>query len=185
MVEPVPLYELEKDRLVCTACLASVGVPCDCGVLHKRMTPGELAKAGVKKWPELSNHVIAERLGISEYIVRKTRDELGALKNAPVAKMQHRPKGRIGKDGKNYPMPQKPEPPKKKVGCDPVLTRDPSVNDALVAVFDYIVSEGWSDHQLALFVHACQKLHARAKGSIQWYDAVQRRRAAKRQLKEK
>jgi hypothetical protein len=170
----------EQDKLVCTECLAHVGIPCDCDAPFKRMTPGERARIGVEKWPELSDREIADRLQIGYTTVARARPTTDP--NGSVATIL--PQRRLGQDGKLRSMPQK-STSIKKVGCDPVLTRNQSVNGALVAVYDFIVYEGWSDHQLALFVQACQKLHARAKGSIQWYDAVERRKAAKRKVKKR
>jgi hypothetical protein len=59
-------------------------------------------------------------------------------------------------------------------GCDPVLTKDFSVNEALDAIYNFVVMAGWTDKQLALFVQAVTKLHERAKGSVQWYEARQK-----------
>ena len=67
-----------------------------------------------------------------------------------------------------------PLPTSCQTGCDPVLTRDPSVNEALTAIYDFVVMAGWTDKQLALFVQAVTKLHERAKGSVQWHEARQK-----------
>lgn len=171
----------EPNVLRCTSCGATTQAPCECGVPFALLKPSEAARIALQRTPELSNRIIAEYLGINPSTVDEMRKQL------PVKPADDKRKGKDGRVRRppttspvvlGYQMPPKP-----KRGCDPVLTKDLSVNEALVAVFDFIVTKGWSDYQLALFVHACQKLHQRAKGSQQWYDAVQRRRAAKREAK--
>jgi hypothetical protein len=174
--EPIP----EADILRCTSCGATTKAPCQCGVPFALLKPSEAAKIAIQQTPNLTDRAIAKRIGVThptvaDARVTDVRDQV--VKNLP-------PAYRVGLDGKEYPASRKYRmPPKPKRGCDPVLTKDLSVNEALVAVFDSIVTKGWSDYQLALFVHACQKLHERAKGSVQWYDAVQRRKEAKREAK--
>jgi hypothetical protein len=72
------------------------------------------------------------------------------------------------------PLPTTPPIPCRTGLCDPVLTKDLSVNEALDAVYDFVVMRGWTDKQLALFVQAVTKLHERAKGSVQWHEARQK-----------
>ena len=96
----IPMQKPERDRLVCTACLANVEVTCDCGAEHKRMRPGELARLAVEKYPTISNRLIAERIGVDPETVRRARiaseAETGAAFAAPGA--------RLGRDGRLYPV---------------------------------------------------------------------------------
>lgn len=99
----VSLHKPERDRLVCIACFASVEVPCDCGVEHKRMKPGELAKLAVIKHPDMSNRAIAKFVGVSGETVRRAREETSSTATFVAVEVEER----MGLDGKVRKIPDR------------------------------------------------------------------------------
>lgn len=96
----------EPNKLQCTKCAATIDAPCDCGVDYKLLRPREKAKIGIEQHPDESSRAIAIRSGVSEYVVRQTRNEL-QLKNAV------EPEKRTGLDGKVRKMPEVKWPPER------------------------------------------------------------------------
>jgi hypothetical protein len=159
-----------KQKLVCSKCGAPGEGSCHCG---KPYLPAlERAAEAIEVAPEKSNRVIAEEEGISHTTVVRARKKSGGTYVPP--------EKRKGKDGKSYSVKKRKEK-EPYVPCKPILTKDPLVNEALLAVFDHIVTKGWSDRQLELFFIAVRKLHSGVKKyGLEWHEAVERRKQEKR-----
>lgn len=108
--------ESERDRLVCTACLIGVEIPCNCGAPHKRMTPIEHAKEALIKFHGLSYRAIADKIKVSEGTVRNANVSIVATAQdyAVATSLPQLPRRRKGKDGRLrtvFPKSRKEKPP--------------------------------------------------------------------------
>lgn len=93
------VIQFSVQRMVCTGCGVEANASCSCGVAYspKVVRAAEAIKAN----PQKSNRAIADDLGVSEGTVRSARNS-GAQDYAPEAE-------RTGRDGKSYPVAQKPK----------------------------------------------------------------------------
>lgn len=88
------------NELRCSDCGAVGQASCDCEVPY--VPAGEYAAAKVLRYPEMSNRILADRLGVHEKTVRRVRKATAA--KAAVEKT-------VGRDGrKRTAKPKRPEP---------------------------------------------------------------------------
>ena len=85
------------NKLRCTSCGVTTDAKCDCGVDYIIVRPGKAAAIAIAKFPEKSDRVIAENIGVSPNTVKAAR---ATVQNCAVD-------SRIGKDGKERRMPRK------------------------------------------------------------------------------
>lgn len=150
----------------CSQCGAPPG--CGCGA---RYIPARMyAATALAEYPEKSSRLLAREVGISHMTIERMREP--TVTNVTVSR-------RIGADGKVRNLPKKSEVCTQET-CEPIYSKDQSVNKALLAVYHMLVHEGWTDYQLSLFIEAVKRLHTVAKGSEEWYEATQKRKQEKR-----
>ena len=137
-----------KVQLRCSECGITQDAACSCRKQYEVIWPREAVTKYDKVHPGKTAKEAADATGTTRWTVGRVRnqDEQNAHPDRRV----------IGSDGKSYPMKTK-KPKRKKEpqrACDPVLTKNVSVNKALVAIFDFVIYEGWSDYEFELFVSA-------------------------------
>lgn len=172
--------------LRCPSCGVTTEAKCSCGQGYEVVKPRDAVDKYDKVNPGQPIKKVTEAVRVGHATVSRAR----AARRATEPNVQNGPL-RNSKvqtsDGRMFPITKKyTAQPKQKeyVACEPVFTKDPSVNEALTAVYDHIIAKGWSDYQLELFIGGVRKLHDRAKEyGIEWHEAVESRKQEKRNQK--